>query len=120
MRRRRGEVLGVGNQLHPLSGSAVQGFLDRDLDQGDVRGGSVPMLFAGRDPHHVPEAHLLDGAFPCLDETLAGEYDESLSQWMGVPCGPRPRREMDFRALRPSGWLGLEERIDPHVSCELL
>ena len=45
--------------------------------------------------------NFLDGAFPGLDEAVARDHNERLTQRMGMPGGSGARLERDARTLRP-------------------
>src|SRR5438128_2729251 len=72
-------ILRVAHVLHPLDDLAVLLLLDGDVRHGGGGGGSVPVLFAGREPDHVAGMDLLRrGAF-ALRPAATGGHDERLA-----------------------------------------
>src|SRR3954471_9473666 len=59
-RRSSFAVLFVGHVFHPLDRFAVEHLGNRDVRHRGCRRRAVPVLFAGREPHHVSRADLLD------------------------------------------------------------
>src|SRR5437867_10587243 len=86
-------ILLVADLFHPVDGLAVELFLNGDVRHGRGRRGPVPVLLAGREPDHVPGSDLLDGPACALGPAAAGRDDESLTEWMRVPCSPCARLE---------------------------
>src|SRR5206468_12623910 len=56
--RRSGEILLVGDLLHPGDVLPVLGFLDRNVRHSLVRRRAVPVLPVGRAPQHVTGVEL--------------------------------------------------------------
>lgn len=53
----------------------------------------MTVLLAGRAPDHITWPDLLDRLAFALNPAAAGRDDESLTEWMRVPCRPRARLE---------------------------
>ena len=83
--RQRTVVLLVAHLLHPLHGRAVTVLGDGDVRHRRLRRRPVPVLLAGRDPHHVPRTDLLDGVAPSLHASGARRDDQDLAARMRVP-----------------------------------
>ena len=106
-------VLVIADLFHPVDVLAVNRFLDRDVN--DRRGWrrTVPMLEAGRKPHHVSGADLLNSSTFTLHPAETGGDDQGLSERVGVPRRPGTGLEGNAAGSHAS-WFGrLEERIDP-------
>ena len=83
----------VADLFHPVDDLPVELFLNGDVRHGRGRRGPMPVLLAGREPDHVTRPDLLDRAAPALNPAAASRDDESLTERMRVPCGPRARLE---------------------------
>src|SRR5947199_6051161 len=106
--------------LHPFNGFSVELFLDSDVRHACTRRSSVPVLFTGRKPDNIAGTDLLDRASFALRPSKTRCNDESLSQRMCMPCGPRTRFERHTCALNQRGLRRLEERIDAYAPSEPL
>src|SRR5579864_963481 len=113
-------VLLVADLFQPVDDLPVELLLDGDVRHRGGRGGSMPVLLAGREPDHVTGADLLDRSTFALGPATAGRDDEGLAERMGVPRGPRARLEGDAGALHECRIGCLEERVDPHGAGEPL
>ena len=49
----------------------------------------MPVLLAGREPDHITGPDLLDRSAFALNPAAASRDDESLTEWMRMPCSPR-------------------------------
>src|SRR5918912_1425831 len=78
-------VLLLGDVLQPVNGLAVERLLDGDVLHRRVGRRAVPVPLAGREPHHVAGADLLDRAALALHETAAEEHDQRLPERVRVP-----------------------------------
>src|SRR5437667_1017789 len=76
-------ILFVADSLHPVSGLAVEPFLDGDVRHGRRRRGAVPVFLARRERDHVAGSNLLDRAAPALRASAARRHDEGLTQGVG-------------------------------------
>src|SRR5690242_13079101 len=113
-------VLLITDMFHPVNDLAVELFLDGDVGHPCTRRCSVPVLFTGREPDDITRANLLNRSAFALHPAKTRGHDESLSERMSVPCGPRARLEGYARALNQRGIRCLEERIDAYVPREPL
>src|SRR6266566_3865233 len=93
------QVLFVANFVHPVDNLAVELFLNGNVRHRRGRRGAVPMLLPRRNPDHVTRPNFLDRTSPALDPAAAGRDDESLTERVRVPCGPRARLESYAGAL---------------------
>jgi len=84
-------VLLVADLFHPVDNLTVELFLNGDVHHGRGRCGSMPVLLAGLEPDHITGPDLLDRSALALDPAAASRDDESLTEWMGMPCSPRAR-----------------------------
>ena len=82
-------VLLVADLFHSLGILVVENFLNGDVRQRSGLGRAVPVLHVGWKPHHIAGLHLVFLAVPFRYPTLAGCDRQRLSEWMGVPGGPR-------------------------------
>ena len=83
----------VTDLFHPVDNLAVEIFLNGNMRHSRRRGGAMPVLLAGREPDHITGPDLLDRSAFALNPAAAGRDDESLTEWMRVPCSPRARLE---------------------------
>src|SRR3954469_9783977 len=97
-RRSSCAVLLVGDVFHPLDRFAVEHLGNRDVRHRGCRRRAVPVLFAGREPHHVSRADLLDRPAVALRASTTRGDDQRLPEWMCVPRGARARFEGHGRA----------------------
>src|SRR6516164_8022104 len=118
LRRDRPAVLRIGDVLHPLYMNPVERLLHGDVHHRTGRASAVPVLLAGRNPHHVTGTDFADRTAPGLHAAEARHHQEGLAERMGVPCGTRARLETHPR--RPDArWLRrLDDRILPHRAGE--
>src|SRR5438046_5570168 len=86
-------VLLVGDLFHPVNHFAILLFLDGDVRHGRGWRGTMPMLLAGREPDHVTGVDFLNRSAFALGPAAARGDDESLTERMRMPCGPRARLE---------------------------
>ena len=85
--RRVGEILFVGDLLHPGDGRAVLAFLDGDVGHGFVRGRAVPVLVLGGAPQDVAGVEFQLRSALDLGPADAFGDDQGLAQRMDVPGG---------------------------------
>ena len=76
----------------------------------------MPVLLAGREPHHVTGPDLFDGAVLALGPATACRHEKRLTEWMGVPCGPRTRLKRHAGDLNERRIRRLKKRVDPHCA----
>ena len=86
-------VLLVTDLFHPVDNLAVELFLNGDVRHGRGWRGPMPVLLAGREPDHITGPDLFDRSAFALDASAASRNDESLTEWMRMPCSPRTRLE---------------------------
>jgi len=86
-------VLLVTDLFHPVDNLAVELFLNGDVRHGRGWRGPMPVLLAGREPDHITGPDLFDRSAFVLDPSAASRNDESLTEWMRMPCSPRTRLE---------------------------
>jgi hypothetical protein len=53
-----------------------------------------------------------DGATPTLRPAAAGRHNQSLPEWMAVPCGPRAGLERDARTTNTCRLGCLKQRVN--------
>jgi hypothetical protein len=111
-------VLFVTDLFHPIHNFSVELFLNGDVGHGRGRRGPMPVLFAGREPHHITGMNLLDRSAITLSPTTAGRDDERLAERMRVPCSPRARLECYAGALNKRWIRRLKQRTDAYRACE--
>ena len=73
------------------------------MGHGGGRRGTVPMLFARREPDDVAGPDLLDRAALALRPAAARGDDEGLAERMGVPGGARAGFERDAAPAARAG-----------------
>src|SRR5579872_4598424 len=100
-------VLLIGDVLHPIDNLAVAPFLDSNMSHRRSRRGAVPVLFAGRDPHHIARADFVDGTAPALNASAARRDDKGLAQRVRMPCRPRAGLESYAGPLNECRFWGL-------------
>src|SRR3954468_2912356 len=105
-------VLLVGDVFKPVHGLAIELLLHRDVRHRRGGRGTVPVFFAGCEPHDVTWANLFDGSAPALDPARPGGHDQRLAERMGVPGGARAGLECHGRTRSSGGSGGLKQRID--------
>jgi hypothetical protein len=92
-------ILFVADLFHPVDNLTVDLFLNGNVRHGRGRCGPMPVLLTGRKPDHITWADFLDPTAPTLDPAAASRDDESLTEWMRMPCSPRARLESYAGAL---------------------
>src|SRR5580704_10764468 len=98
-----------GASASPTSSSAL--FHNGDVGHGRGRCGAVPMLFAGRKPDHIAWPNFFPLAAPSLRPPAPRCDDQSLTEWMRMPCGAGARLERDVAAKNPCRFGRLEQRV---------
>ena len=107
-------VLPVPHQLQPRHRRPVQLFLDGDMAHPSRCRRPVPVLLAGRKPHHVAGEYLLHRPARALHPPPPGGHDQRLPQRMRMPRRSRPGLERHQRAGHPRWRLMAEQRVHPH------
>ena len=105
----------VADLLHPIDNLAIELFLNGDVRHGRGRRSPMPVLLARREPDHIAGPDFLDGSSLALNPAAARRDDESLTERMRVPCGPRARLKRYAGALNKRRFRCLKQRIDPTV-----
>ena len=80
-------MLFFGYFFHPVHGLAIELFLNGDMAQGGGRSGTVPVLFARREPDYVARPYFFYWSTPALDPSATGCDDERLAEGVGMPGG---------------------------------
>src|SRR3954469_16384332 len=111
-------ILLVRHFRHPINELPIECFLNRDVGHGCGWRGAVPMFFARRKPDDVAGANFFDGTAFALGPTEAGDDDQRLAEWMGVPGGPGARLEGDAGSSGAGRRAWLEEWIDANCARE--
>src|ERR1041385_5457159 len=111
-------VLLVTDVFHPIHHLTVFLFLDSDVRHGRGGRSAVPVLLAGREPNHVTGPNFLDRATPTLCASASGCHDESLSQRMRMPGGPRPRFKSYAGDLNKCRIGRLKQRVNAYSAVE--
>ena len=75
----------VADVFHPIDDLPIFFLLNRDVSHARRRRGAMPVLLAGRNPHDIPGADLLDRPVPALNPSTASGYNERLAEGMRVP-----------------------------------
>jgi hypothetical protein len=111
-------VLLVADVLHPFDGLTVQRLLNGDM--GHCRRGlrPMPMFFTGREPNNIAWANFLDWTSPTLHPSTPAGDNQSLSEWMRMPCSPCTRLEGDAITGRARWFLALKQWINAHRASE--
>src|SRR6478735_3692681 len=78
-------ILFVADLLHPVHKFAIQRLLNGNVRQGGFRGGTMPMLFAGREPDNIAGMYFFDRTAFALHPATARGHDEGLAQRVRVP-----------------------------------
>ena len=81
-----------------------------------VVAGSMPVLFAGSEPHDITRPDFLDGAALALRPAAARGDHESLPKRVRVPRGACAWLECDAGALHEGRIGRLKKRVDAHSS----
>ena len=76
--------------------------------------GAVPMFLAGRNPDNVAWPDFLHRSAPKLNSAATCCHDQSLAQWMGVPCGTRSALEGHAGAYDACRIGRAERGVNPH------
>ena len=106
--------------FQPVGGLAIELFLNGNVCHGCSWGGSVPVLFTGREPDHVTRTDLLDRTAPNLSPAATTDDDQRLPQRMRVPGRARTRLK-GHRGADGTGRGGrLEQRVDAHRAGEVV
>src|SRR5919202_3334366 len=117
----RGTVLLVGDVLAPGDGAALLvDFLHRYVGHEAVRGGTVPVVLAGLEEHAVARTDHLDWSAAALAEADAFGDVDGLAVGVGVPRGPRARREVDTRGTEAGRFRGRGDGVDVDGAGEIL
>src|SRR6476661_7002176 len=111
-------VLLVTDLFHPIDYFPVLLFLNRNVRHGSGRGGTMPVLFAGRDPNDVSRPYLLDRPAVTLRSAASSRDDKSLAKRMRMPRSPRTRLKGHAGALNERGIGRLNQRIDSYRARE--
>src|SRR4051812_39744154 len=82
-------ILLISNMFHPVDDFAVLLLLNGNVRHGRGRCAPVPVLLIGREPDHVTGPDLFDGSGPALHPATTSRDEESLTQRMRMPRGPR-------------------------------
>src|SRR5690554_1523538 len=104
--------------LQPFDHDAVVSFLHGDVDHHRIRGGAVPMLFAGWNPDDVPCLYFLNWATPGLNAACAMNDVKRLTHGVGVPRSARTRLKRDDIRLQQGGLRRLDDGILPDCTGE--
>src|SRR5256885_4971742 len=99
---------------------AVELLLDGEMGHRIGWRCSVPVLDAGRCPHHVPRPDLLERTAPPLHATDPRRHDQGLTERMRVPRAPSERLEGHVRARGARRRVHGEERVDTDRAGEVL
>jgi hypothetical protein len=113
-------VLLIGDLLEPFDGLPVERLLDRDVSHRSGRRRPMPVLLVWSDRDDVARSDLFDRTAPPLVKTPAEGDDQRLAERVGVPVAARARFERHVRGAGPPRRTGLEQRIEPDVSREVL
>lgn len=76
----------------------------------------MPVLLTGWEPNDVSGVYLFDGTALTLHPAGAGDDDQGLAEWVGVPSGAGAGLEGDAGPLDPGGFRRLEEGIDADLA----
>ena len=112
------EVLVVSDVFEPVDDFAVELFLNRDVGHGGGGSGSVPVLFARREPDDIAGMDLLDGAALALSPATTRGDDEGLAEGMSMPRGAGAGLEGDAGALDEGRFGRLEQRVNADCAGE--
>src|SRR5215472_8128470 len=120
--RRFRPVFAVRDLLAPARALALLAvFRHREMAEQAIRGGAVPMHRIGRDHHRVAGIDRLRlRALADADAADAGQTIERLAHRMGMPGGPRPRRERDYRRPHARRRLADEHLVLKHLAGEIV
>ncbi len=83
----------VADVLHPIDNLPIELFLNSDVRHGCGWRSPMPVLLARREPDHIAGMDFLDSSTLALNPAAARRDDESLTERMCMPCGPRARLE---------------------------
>ena len=92
-------ILLVTHLFHPVEDFALELFLDGYVRHGRGGRSTMPVLLAGREPHHVARPDLFNRPAPALRPAAAGRHNQMLTKRVGMPCGPSTRLESNAGAL---------------------
>ena len=102
-----------GDRLKPVHVHAIEVLVDGDMNHPVVRGRSVPVLFARRDPHRVAGPKLAHRTTPGLGASHACDHVQRLAERVGVPGRASARFEGHAHDFDPGRVRRLEQRILP-------
>ena len=111
-------VLIVADLFHPVDDFSIELLLNGNVGHGGSRGRTMPMFLSRGEPDHVAGTNLLDGSAFALNPSAASHDNESLTERMGMPCGPRAGFEGYAGTLDERRIGCLKKRIDPHNASE--
>ncbi len=108
----------VGFFFHPVNDLAIELLLDRDMSHSGCGSGSMPMLFTGRKPDYISRPNFLDGLAIALNPATPSRDNQSLVQWMRVPCSACAGFERNAGTLNTCWGRCLKKWIDPYSVSE--
>src|SRR3954465_12712908 len=111
-------ILLVDYVLHPGDNFAVQIFLNGDVRHSGCGRRAVPVLLAGRKPHHIARMQLFDWSAFTLRPSATRSHDQRLPEWMRVPCRASAGLKSDVRALNTRRFWGLKQWINSYRASE--
>src|SRR5688500_8635785 len=94
------QILLIADLLSPLNGFAPELLLNRKMHQGGSSRSAMPMLEAGRDPHHIAFANFLLSGAPLLNPARAAEIFQLL--WLDAQSTVLPLNEPHRQRHRQS------------------
>ena len=113
-------ILLVRDLFHPVNNFSVERFLNSGMCHRDSRASAMPVLLIRFEPDHITWSDFFNRASPFLNPAGARRDDERLTEGMGMPHRARSGLKRHARAAPARRIGGLEQRIDPHRSREIL
>src|SRR5438874_13201744 len=107
-------ILFVADVLHPIDVLAVERLLGRYVDHAGGRRRAMPMLFVRWNPNHVAGFDLAELAVPALHPAGAGNDEQRLAKWMGMPGGACARLEAHQTRAHPRWRRRFDDRLLPN------
>lgn len=110
------QILFIAYFFQPVDYVAVESLGDGDVRHSCGAGGTVPMLFARREPHNITGMDRFNRPAFTLHASATRRHYQRLPQRMGVPRGPGAGFKCNYCAAHTCRIAALKWRVNPHCS----